>query len=74
MADDQADRRRQLIEFFTIVEAGAQALVADPGPTVCAGVIIRAADGTPIPDTEVRRAAADALAEARLALAALACN
>jgi hypothetical protein len=74
MVDDRAEKRRQLIEFFMTVEARAEALVADPGLTVCAGQVVRDADGSPVPNEEVRRAAAEAVAEARLALAALACN
>jgi hypothetical protein len=74
MVDDRAEKRRQLIEFFMSVEAGAEALVADPGLTVCVGQVVRDADGTPVPNEEVRRATAEAVAEARLALAALACN
>jgi hypothetical protein len=71
---DRSESRRELIEFCMAVEAGAEALVADPGFTVCAGEIVCAADGTPIPNTEIRRAAVEAVAEARLALAQLACN
>jgi hypothetical protein len=74
MADDPAEKRRQLIEFFMAVEAGAEALVADPGPVIIAGEIIRCTDGTPIPNADIRRAAAEAVVEPRLALAQLACN
>lgn len=60
---DQA--RQQLLDVYDVAEDILTALIADPGPAVDGGEILRDANGQPIPNPDVIREAGYTLAYIR---------